>query len=203
MNLMHRTSLIVIILVIAAGGAFAYSPDDRFVDIATARSDIDERNQEISRLESENETLTQQIADNEEYLVERNDKHDKVEVAITRMNEAIADMLRIMSDMTDKAAADKFQQSIDESRQTRNDLMDTRSKLEVQIADTEQSLEEDQTQLNVNRAKIAKLQGEIETLNVQIARTEEQQEKLDFTIQQAEAALAEIEQLVSEIGSVE
>ena len=203
MNLMSKTSMIVLILVITAGGAFAYSPDDRFVDIATAQSDIDERNQEISRLEGENETLVQQIADNEDYLVERNDKHDKVEVAITRMNEAIADMLRIMTEMTDQAAANKFQQSIDESRQTRNNLMDTRSKLEVQIADAQESLDEDRVQLNVNRAKIVKLQGEIDTLNVQIARTEEQQKKLDFTIQQAEDALAEIQQLVDEIGSVE
>jgi chromosome segregation ATPase len=203
MKISPRIVIVPLLLALLPALLFAYNPNDRFVDVATAQSDIGEREQEIQRLESENQDLVKKIAENEDYLKERQDKLEKVETAVARMNEAIADMLRIMDDMTDKTAAGKFQQSIDESRKTRNNLMETRTKLENQIVETGESLDDNRLQLNINRAKVVKLNGEIEIINTQIARTNEQQKKLDFTIQEAEKALADIRQLVSDIGSVD
>ena len=199
------TTLLIVLVALAATpfAVFAYNPDDRFVDVATAKNDVSDRQQEIQRLQTENEGLVKTISDNENYIAERTDKLDKVKEAITRMNEAIADMLRIMGNMTDKAAAEKFKQSISDSRDTRDKLVTTRGKLENQITQTQTELEQNRTQLSVNRAKISKLNGEIDTLNTQIARTEEQQKKLDYTIQQAQSALADIQKLVNDIGSVD
>ena len=182
---------------------FAYNADARYVDVGTAKEDISSREQEIQQLESDNDALLKKISDNDDYLAERTDKREQVITAITRMNEALADMLKIMSEMTDKQAEAKFKQSIQQNRETRDNLINTRTRLETQMDDTEKTLEKDRLQLVVNRAKIEKLQGEVENLNVQIVRTEEQQKKLDFTIKQAEDALAEIQELVNAIGSTE
>ena len=196
-------TLTMILCTSLSASLFAYNADARYVDVGTAKEDISSREQEIQQLESDNDALLKKISDNDDYLAERTDKREQVITAITRMNEALADMLKIMSEMTDKQAEAKFKQSIQQNRETRDNLINTRTRLETQMDDTEKTLEKDRLQLVVNRAKIEKLQGEVENLNVQIVRTEEQQKKLDFTIKQAEDALAEIQELVNAIGSTE
>ena len=202
MTLLKKLVPPVLALCMIPVSLFGYNPEDTFVDIETANNDVNERQTEVDRLRGEVDSLVADTAEQESYIEERTVKLLQVEEALDKMNGTIADMLKIMSEMNDSKARVKFQDSITSSRETRDELIKAYRTLTRQINESSEKITQNRYQELIDLSKIERLNGEIEILRVQIARTEEQERRLEFTIQQANQSLQEVSDLMSGVGDL-
>ena len=202
MTLLKKLIPVLLVLLVINGSLFGYNAEDKYVDIETANKEVNDRTAQIEELRAEVDRLVKDTADGEAYIEERNQKLLKVEDALEKMNGSIADMLKIMSEMNDSKARVKFQDSIDSGRETRDELIKADRTLNKQLTETKERLARNREAEFIALSKIDRLEGEVEILREQIARTEEQERRLDATIQIANESLRQVENLMGDIGDI-
>lgn len=203
MTLVKKLFPVLLVLFIANGSLFGYNADDKYVDIETANKEVNDKQAEVDQLRSEVDSIVKDTAENEKVIQDKTNQLLKVDDALEKMNGTIADMLKIMSEMNDSKARLKFQDSISGGRDTRDQLIIADRGLNKQINELKAKNEKNRYNEFIALSKIDRLTGEIEILKEQIARTEEQERRLDTTIQLANKSLQEVESLIGDIGSVE
>lgn len=190
--------LVCLIFVISSGMVFAQkNMEIPFVDITEA-------NQQIADLEADTETRTATIAELqtsntelEQNVISYQQELNNIVPLITQVERQSTELFAVNSTIIDAELKAQSREAIKRTRELLSGLSAQKKQLEKDIDDAEDTMKENNTQIRINEAVIAKNEDTIVVLQAAIEKTTNQKTQLESYLSNVDSLLSEAESYVS------
>jgi chromosome segregation ATPase len=173
-----RILAFVVILVVAAGAAFAQQTKIPYVDIEEARGKIQTLEDTNTKMKAEIDESRAANSELEDQIEEWQKQINEIDFILVRVKEKGSDLYEIYSDIVDKTQKANAHEAIEKNRDLRSQLEAKIKVLEKQIADAQKEMDSNSKTVGINNNKISRNADEINLLNASIEKTEAQKEVL-------------------------